>query len=425
MPGRKGKKQPVVQIPQEQEEHVEEEHEQVDTVDYQKVADMVAKTFDSRFAKMEKVMEKLAQASVASAPSKAKKRPAPAEPTTYDTRNKALRSKYNPGTARPAVRINESNEDLIEDSSEEEGDAEPTRAPDVDVRRAPAQPQAKPKARKSAIAKKNNNNNNTLRPDPLDTPLAMNTWMLESAGFNNAPKPLASYPMSTRDLAWDDDLDRRATATLAATLPTIAKGNVNKPGIFPFKYVYRGADMKRATVNSVTLAEHLWGIFQIIRDGVVDNEIKPFLLIHMEQILEDSREYEWASAVRPWSEDIFSRVADGRLVKGWSETHDIQNLRMKISQASTAKLAAPREQTQQPQQAQKHQFPNMYDHLRGGPPCVNYNSAKGCLLPSGHMANGKKLVHICAFCLFNSSAARPHSEYYCRNKQRQPQQTHF
>lgn len=201
--------------------------------------------------------------------------------------------------ANHSVTIQDSNKENIEDSSEEEGDAIPRRIPDIDRRRAPsAQAPAKAKPRKSAIAKQNNNNNiATARPDPISALLAKNRRMIESVGFNNGPRPPTLYLISTRDLAWDDDLDRRATATLSATLPNIAKGNHNKPWVFPFKYVYRGADMKRVIFNSVSLAEHLWGIFLIIRDNAVDNEVKPYLLVHMEQVLEDSCEDEWATAL--------------------------------------------------------------------------------------------------------------------------------
>lgn len=99
---------------------------------------------------------------------------------------------------------------------------------------------------------------------------------------------------------------------------------------------------------------------------------------------------------------------------------------MTISQASTAKIG-----NKDSSQAGRTQFvnkdapqgnwpqfnPQPTDHLRGGPPCANYNSQKGCPLPSGHVHNGKKLMHICAFCLFDSATARPHPEFYCRNRQ--------
>lgn len=179
--------------------------------------------------------------------------------------------------------------------------------------------------------------------------------------------------------------------------------------------------MKPAAINTLSISEHCWAIFRMIHDVEVPAEIKPHLLVHIEQILEDTQEYDWQAAVRPWSNAVFSRIAEGRIAGGWSARTEIQNLRMTISQASTAKIGSkdfnnpPR--PQQPTQSA--------EHLRGGPPCSNYNSQKGCPLPSGHLHNGKKLMHICAFCLFDSATARPHSEFYCRNRQRQNTNQYF
>lgn len=43
-------------------------------------------------------------------------------------------------------------------------------------------------------------------------------------------------------------------------------------------------------------------------------------------------------------------------------------------------------------------------------------SIRGCSLASGHILNGKKMIHVCSFCLFNNSAAHNHAEAHCRNK---------
>lgn len=191
---------------------------------------------------------------------------------------------------------------------------------------------------------------------------------------------------------------------------------------FPFKYVFRGDELKCAPMNSLTVSDHCWAIMRMVRDEAVPNEIKPHLITHVEQVLEDARSYNWATAVRPWSNEFFSRVAEGRLTEGWASYNEIQLLRISISQTSTAKL---------PQQGKVHQpfrsgQPTATgESLRGGPPCMNFNSQKGCLLPSGHIVNGQKLIHIWAFCLFNSAVARPHSEFFCRNRQRQGNQGHF
>lgn len=175
-------------------------------------------------------------------------------------------------------------------------------------------------------------------------------------------------------------------------------------------------------MNSLSVSDHCWAIFRMVRDESVPAQIKPHLVTHIEQVLEDSRSYNWASAVRPWSNEVFSRVAEGRLSDGWASYNEIQLLRISISQTSTAKLTAQSDNQQGFRSGQSN-FAN--DSLRGGPPCVNFNSQKGCSLPSGHIVNGQKLTHICAYCLFNAAAARPHSEYFCRNRQRQGTSTHF
>lgn len=169
-------------------------------------------------------------------------------------------------------------------------------------------------------------------------------------------------------------------------------------------------------MNSLTISDHCWAIFRMIRDEAVPAEIKPYLYTHVELVLEDSGTYNWQTAVRPWSNEVFSRVAEGRFTNGWASHNEIQLLRISISQPSTAKLGNAQEVNQQGRAAQQ---PYNNDHLKGGPPCINFNAQKGCNLQSGHIVNGQKLLHICAFCLFNSAVARPHSEYHCRNKQRQ------
>lgn len=163
-------------------------------------------------------------------------------------------------------------------------------------------------------------------------------------------------------------------------------------------------------MNSLSISDHCWAIFRIIKDDSVPSEIKPYLVTHIDQVLEDTRNYSWAGAVRPWSNEVFSQVAEGRLSNGWASTHEIQLLRISISQASMARITTLSDTAKATRQSQQQPYNNNNDQLRGGPPCMNFNSAKGCPLQSGHISNGQKLLHICTFCLINSAAARPHSE---------------
>lgn len=174
--------------------------------------------------------------------------------------------------------------------------------------------------------------------------------------------------------------------------------------------------MKRPTVNSINLQEHLWGITRMIRDDTIPQHVKPYLYLHLEDVIEDACDYEWHSAVCPWSEECFGLVAEKRL--NWEDSARVQLLRMSMSRTSTARVAQNREQgNPQPRPRQGYQQPS-YDQLRGGPPCTDFNSDRGCQLQSGHMVAGRRMIHICAYCLTNTASLNTHPEVRCRTKQK-------
>lgn len=132
----------------------------------------------------------------------------------------------------------------------------------------------------------------------------------------------------------------------------------------------------------------------MIRDDALPNDIKPLLLSHMEEMIHNARDYDWQQAVQPWSEVVFTLISEGLLT--WDSVDKIQMLRMTISRASTACLPAssfkeaparPRAPAQQPNSEQ----------FKGGTPCFNYNGQQGCSLQSGHLVNGRRAIHVCAF----------------------------
>lgn len=415
MPGRKGKTTPVQVTPEEPEETEEE--------GLATVAAQIKETMETGFSRLESVVEKLAGAVLQPKPApNPRKRPAPSPANTHDTRNKALRAKYNPPKTNSSLIDNEVDQNTSYEDMSDDGDA--IMVPEV-VTKPPRKVRAQPAKRKP---EPKNVNKQPVSPQSSavdgkhDGKQDMNSWLISTA-FNSQPTGSGQQlPMSVKDYGDDIELEQRVDRYLAATKPNIAQGTV-PPGVFPFKYVRRGLENKRATFNSLTISEHLWAIFRIIRDTSVPSHIKPHLITHVEQVLEDSKEYDWQTAVRPWSDEVFSRVAEGRFTNGWASYHEIQMLRLTMSQASTARLLLHKESVT----TQKHQQFQVQPDLRGGPPCASYNSQAGCQQPSGHLVNGRKVTHICGFCLFNAAAARPHSEFYCRNKQRQfaQPQTHF
>lgn len=248
-----------------------------------------------------------------------------------------------------------------------------------------------------------------------DKGFEMNKWLLERSVGLQPSFSSNTLPLSVKDFMNDNVLDQRFKSILANATTNVSRGNV-RHGLFPFKYVFRGDDLKCAPMNSLTISDHCWAIFRMIKDDSAQADIKPYLVTHIDQILEDTGDYSWPGAIRLWSNEVFSRVAEGRFSNGWASTNEIQLLRISISQTSTAKLNTPSDLGKGPRQNQQV-YSN--EQLHGGPPCMNFNSAKGCPLQSSHFTNGQKLLHICAFCLINAAAACPHSEIYCRNRQRQ------
>lgn len=242
-------------------------------------------------------------------------------------------------------------------------------------------------------------------------------WSTAHSLRSSNPTSYGNLPTSTHEVPYNQALDSQVQQILATTVHNLGKGNA-QPFDFPFKYIQRGLEKVKATINLVTLPEHLWGIFRIMHDPKTDPDVKPCLMMHIEQIVEDALEFDWELGVRRWSEEVFSRISEGRLVNGWHGYEEIQRMRMVIAQS---KPLAPGQQGQNNykdnyNKRQNYQSQSQQDVHRGGPPCPEYNSATGCTLNSGHIKQGKRMVHVCSFCLHHTSATNNHPEAYCRNK---------
>lgn len=245
-----------------------------------------------------------------------------------------------------------------------------------------------------------------------------NPWRSWLAGARQPTAENSQSPVIS-PTAGSEDIEKQVQNILATTVHNLSKGNTTL-GTFPFKLVSRGPEKKKIAINQATLAEHLWGILRIVKDPKTNPSIIVYLLKHLEDVIEDSCDFEWVK-VRRWSEEIFSLVAENRLASGWGSLQRIQMLRMNLSRVESGALYQP-----QLPIVKKQQYSSFHtDASKGGPPCQAYNSPGGCPLPAGHVVNGRKMSHICTFCLYNSSAAYTHSETQCRNRLRFPPPAHF
>lgn len=135
----------------------------------------------------------------------------------------------------------------------------------------------------------------------------------------------------------DPQLEAQVQNVLLNTASHLAKGNVPS-GFYPHKYVRRGPEKKHMGLNTLTTVEYIGGIFKMIKDPAVPANIKPYLYSHMEELVEDAADYDWQTAVRPWSEEIFTLIAEGRLAEGWAD-HSPPNSLRTINLTTIFKLA--------------------------------------------------------------------------------------
>lgn len=387
----------------QQQEHPQAQEPEFTSFD--QVAAKLSSDFDIKFGKLEKVLDAITAAVPALLPGneepplKKARVPAPVEP--HQTRSRGPANDAASPPRRVPVKVSKK----TPAATVSKPPPEPRNAiPDVHSRQPPFHEVP------AAILPVHQNVNN-------DT----SAWLTDEIQLvQPSSHPL---PLSSRDFSQNDNIDDQVQHILATMAHHLVKGNRNEKN-FPCKYIIKGPDRKPANVNTVSMQEHLWGISRMIRDVAVPRDIKPLLYVHLEEILKDARQYDWPSAVRAWSEECFGQVDEKRL--SWHDTAKIQLLRTSISRTSTAKLipskdTSVRDNSARPPRQQQQQFYSNYsnyDMYKGGPPCPEYNSTHGCNAQSGHLVSGRKMMHICSYCLAQTSALNPHPEAYCRNKQR-------
>lgn len=257
------------------------------------------------------------------------------------------------------------------------------------------------------------------RPDPIPSVNNNNhweAWLSAPAQRDGAFRPPVPQDMHRAPMD-ATHVESQVQQILASTAHSLSRGTVKFD--YPFKYISRGAEKKKLSLNQVTLAEHLWGILRMVKDEKTDPSLIRPLLAHLEDVIEDSCDFEWAR-VRRWSEEVFCLVSEKRLPEGWASATKIQMLRMSMARLEVNMFQQHKDQPARRQQTYQNYQSQAPEPPKGGPPCQAYNSPAGCSLPAGHFTNGRRMSHVCSFCLVNSSAAYTHPEAQCRNKIRFP-----
>lgn len=121
----------------------------------------------------------------------------------------------------------------------------------------------------------------TTNPRDVQTPArgindAWAAWHPAHKPFPSTSNTKRTLPTSTRDAGYDESVDSQVKQILATTVHNLGKGN-SQPYDFPYKYILRGPEKLKASINSVSLPEHPWEIFRIIHDQKTNPTIKPCL----------------------------------------------------------------------------------------------------------------------------------------------------
>ena len=257
--------------------------------------------------------------------------------------------------------------------------------------------------------------NHVATPTPVPTTSSATTAAGLQAFLTPAPDHQTYAP--TQDTI-DPNIDDQVRSILETTAHhLVAKG---KKGIYPHNHVFKGPKKEKSSLGELSLAEHAWGIMRIIESDKTPADIKPHLVTHLDEVLEDARDFSWPN-VRRWSEEIFALVAESRLKGGWANDNRIQMLRMSMSRVAphTSAGAISGQSKSQSSAGRPHpQSATTTTELKGGPPCKEYN-AGNCTLQSGHIVDSFRRPHICSYCLTQLSSIHQHPEKECRIKARQ------
>ena len=222
--------------------------------------------------------------------------------------------------------------------------------------------------------------------------------------------------------------------------------------VHAFEYILRGPDHIKTSLNSLSELEYVYGLYRLQADPRTPTDAKPFLAKHIAHVVEDGSEFKWGQ-VRSWSEEVITKVADGRLK--WTDVMEIHSLRTSRAQACSGRLhssmadsyaqqmatyqpaykppnttfpppgyrpnipaAAGAPRYSQPATAQNVSKPTQSRNAsnRSDLPCKDFNSVTGCKKQDGHTDNGHQHGHHCSWCRINLQKIHYHNEPICRSK---------
>lgn len=287
-----------------------------------RVTDDIKRDMDERFGRFERALERITATPAPSQPNMAVN----TGPTSTDDSNSV--DMVSVTTSQQPMDVSHHSNTTLATGNKQHGTTLATETPFQRAQQAPHAAIPHPEARPASAHDVNKNK---------DT----HTWRAWSATQQHPEHNQAGNQRVfnfEEDALYDKHIDAQVRHIIEAT-PHHLKGNL--PYDFPYNYVTRGPDKRKLSFNTVTLAEHIYGMFCMLDDSRLDPAVKPDIIEHMKEVAEDACEFEWPGYVRRWSEKVFSRNAEKSFPQGWGSVTELADgyVQSRLGQAPGHKRA--------------------------------------------------------------------------------------
>ena len=198
------------------------------------------------------------------------------------------------------------------------------------------------------------------------------------------------------------------------------KKGISPNYIFPHELVERGDGARPVKRGEATREEYTLALKLMETHPLFPERDLKALSAHQALLAHDNCKAPW-HIVRRYSEEIFSRIADGRLPYGWHDKAALAAVRIDAIAMANLQPDDPPPTTSSKPISRFHQDPkNPYDKADMGIPCVVWNRDPEACSKVGkgesHGTHPQKYIHICGFCAYVRRIVANHPESKCISK---------
>ena len=215
-----------------------------------------------------------------------------------------------------------------------------------------------------------------------------------------------------------------ADAAQTKTMVPARKKGIHPDYLFPYDLVERGDGGKPIKKGEATREEFSLGLIRLQLEPTFPPDSINALVSHHEMIAYDNCSLPW-HIVRRYSEETFTRIADGRLPHGWLDPVAINAVRLET--LATSNIAAGELPSESYRNSNSNNPKNPYDKETMGSPCSIWNrDQEKCDKASKGEAHGNppnKYIHICGYCANVRHIVAAHPENKCYTKKSRTKRT--